>query len=577
MFDERTGQVFEERIALIQSQNDARNWPKKTPIALCQKYRSSETSAYRNYCKVVEQNRSGGEIVAKGPRKLFDISIKVLVSNLHSLPPNTLKHIPLHLLEEAARVAQGRFAELGPLGSFPDGFLDLLPLSTVEGMWAAINQRAQLNLDTWKKISKRLLSEKRDTVTELGLRRYRQEIESPSPELSFYAGPVTSTSFDFLTSLTITAWYPIHDLVNLADVVNLGILQIYETEKSILELGLERLVPDRLLRAWAELAVENGAFSVLRVLKFHVLEGGLTDSSLRHFNSFPALGLVYPGPQGMSESVAVKAKEQGWQALCDSKTYLIGTQFSNTINVVNPRDDNYSYDYWGKQVWHMPFMNFGANNPTSWDGCEVTTLPSKNEGEFLAALEATRLPTHWLSGVKQGGPQNRMGRVYKYDDFVQGESWQKTDWDLFSESLGLPMSNIVTDGDVHCLDQFHGLTYLRLDRDLRAAGVKECGPGIVSIGDTFKSIISTIPIVSILLGPRKLGERFDNLSRTKTWHFLRTHIPDKVPNPDQPTSNPADARSSTAPPSSNKRPGFGSIKKRRPAKVQRFKDFFGAL
>lgn len=434
-----------------------------------------------------------------------------------------------------------------------------------------------MNLDTWKKISKRILSEKRDTVTELGLRRYRQEIESPGPELSFYTGPVTSTSFDFLTSLTITAWYPIHDLVNLADVVNLGILQIYETEESIIKRGLEMLVPDRLLRAWAELAVEKGAFSVLRVLKFHVLEGGLTDASLRHFNSFPALGLIFPGPHGISNSVAVKAKEVGWRALCDSKTSLIGTQFSNTINVVNPRDDNYSYDPRNKQIWHRPFINFGANNPTSWDGCEVTTLPSKNRNEFLAALEATRPPTHWLSGVKQGGPQDRMSRVYGYDDFVQGESWQKTDWDLFSESLARPKSYTVTDGDVPCLDQFHGLTYLRLDRDLRAAGVKECGPGIVSIGDTFKSIITTAPIVSILLGPRKLDDKFYKFSPIKSWHFLRTTIPNKVPKPDQPTSNPADAKSSTAPPSSNKRPESESARKMRPAKVQKFNDFFGAL
>lgn len=146
MFDEKTGQVFEERIVPIQSQNDARNWSKKTPIALCQKYRSSGTSTYRNYCKAVEQNRSPREIIAKGPRKLFDISIKILVSNLHSLPLNTLKRIPQHLLEVVARVAQGRFAELGPLGSFPDGFLDLLPLSAVEEMWVAINQRYVPNI-----------------------------------------------------------------------------------------------------------------------------------------------------------------------------------------------------------------------------------------------------------------------------------------------------------------------------------------------------------------------------------------------------------------------------------------------
>lgn len=143
MFDERTGQVFEERVAQIQNQNDARNWPKKIPIALCQKYRSSKTPAYRNYCKVVEQNRS--PIITKGPRTLFFVSINVLLYNLRSLPPNSLKRIPTHVLEDVARVAQGRLAELGPLVSFPDEFLDLLPLSAVEEMWAAINQRYVTN------------------------------------------------------------------------------------------------------------------------------------------------------------------------------------------------------------------------------------------------------------------------------------------------------------------------------------------------------------------------------------------------------------------------------------------------
>lgn len=436
-----------------------------------------------------------------------------------------------------------------------------------------------MNLDTWKKISKRLLSEKNGTAKDLGLRRYRQEIESPGPELSFYTGPVTSTSFDFLTSLTITAWYSTRDLVNLADVVNLGILQIYETEESMLEHKLEKLVPDRLLRAWAGLAVEKGAFSVLRVLKFHVLEGGLTDGSLRHFNSFPALGLIYPGPHGMSEFASVKAEELGWQALSDS-SHLSGSQFSDTINVLDPEDDDHCNDPGDDdgQVWHTPFMYFGANNPTLWDGCEVITLPSKDRHEFLAALKTAVPPTHWLSGEDLSGPQHpRRRRIENFYDFIQGESWHKTDWDLFCETLGRRKSSTITDGDVYCLDQFYGLTRLRHDSDLRDAGVKECGPGFASIGDTFKSVISTAPIVFILLGPRKLGERFGIPCRTKTWHFLRTNIPDKAPNPDQPASNPADAKPSTAPPPSNKRPESESGRKMRPTKAQKFTDFFGAL
>ncbi|KFY02542.1 hypothetical protein O988_02101 [Pseudogymnoascus sp. VKM F-3808] len=575
MFDERTGQVFEERTVKIKSLNEARNWHKKTPIALCQKYRGSDTSAYKHYCMAVERNRS--PIVAKGPRKLLHLSINALLSNLRSLPPNTLERVPTHLLEEVARVAQGRFAELGPLGGFPDAFIDQLPLSAVEEMWTALNQRAQLNFDTWKKISKRLLSEKDCTVKELGLRRYRQVIGLPVPELSLYTEPLTSVSFDFLTSLTITAWFSMRDLINLADVVNLGILQIYETKKSMLEHKYERLDPDRLLRAWAGLAVEKGAFSVLRVLKFHITEGGLTEVSLRHFNSFPILGLIYPGPHGMTESVFARAKELGWQALSDSKTYLNGSQFSNTINVVDPQDDNHPGNPYQKQVWHIPFMNFGANNPILWDGCEVTALPSKHKHEFLAALETAEPPTHWLSGVKLGGPENRMSRIDHYYHFIQGDAWQETDWDLFCESLGRPKSSSITDGDVHCLDQFNGLTYLRLDSDLRKAGVKECGPGIATMGGVFKSVISTTPIVSFLLGGSKLGEWPNNHSRATSWHFLRTEIPDKPPNPEPPASNSADASPSTVPSLSNKRQESQPTKKMRPTKVQKFTDFFGAL
>ncbi|KFY21318.1 hypothetical protein V493_07538 [Pseudogymnoascus sp. VKM F-4281 (FW-2241)] len=573
MFDERTGQVFEERIVRIQNPDNGRNWHKKVPIALCQKYRSSETVAYKKYCEIVEQNRT--PTVVQGCRKLIHVSIDAVVSNLGSLPPKTLKRIPLHLLSELARVIQGRFAELhpgsSPKGCIPDAFLDVLPLSVVEEMWTAINERAHLNLDAWKKISKRLLSEKHGTLKELGVRRYRQIIESPVPDLSLYAEPVTSVSFDFLTSLTITAFFPMRDLINLADVVNLGILQFYETKESLLDHKDDKIVPDRLLRAWAGLAAEKGAFPVLRILKFNVLEGGLTDASLRHFNSFPALGLVYPGPHGMSENVSHMAKELGWQALSDPGTCL-GPQRSNIINVMDPRNENQSRDP-GGQAWHIPLKNFGADNPTSWDRCEVTTLPSKYRHEFLAALETAGPPTYSLSGAKLGGPQYRTLRFNQYYDFVQGESLRKTDWVLFCESLGRRKSYNITDGDVYCLDQFHGFTYLRLDSDLRDAGVKECGAGIVNIGDTFKSIISTAPIVSILLGPRKLGKGSDNSPLTKTWHFLRTTIPDRAPNPDQPASKPANPKS----PPLNKRPGGGSERTMRPQKVQKFGDFFGAL
>jgi hypothetical protein len=278
----------------------------------------------------------------------------------------------------------------------------------------------------------------------------------------------------------------------------------------------------------------------------------------------------------MSEDVCDKVRELGWQALPSDK-YLMGSQFTMANNVREPVREPVGDDLWGKLEWHISTKNYGANNPTLWDGCEVAALPSKDRHEFLAALQTVDPPTRRFSGGKQD--QNRRELNFDYYDFVQGETWQKTDWDLFCETLWRTRKVTDNDWDFHCLDEFNGFTYLRLDSDLRNAGVKECGVGIASIGRTFKSIISTAPIVSILLGPKSFDGRSLATygSHHKSWHFLRTYVPDKAPNPGQPASNSTDAGSSTVPASSNKRPGSASIRTRRLPKVQKFEEFFEAL
>jgi hypothetical protein len=119
--------------------------------------------------------------------------------------------------------------------------------------------RKVVSLTTWKIFSK-LLSQS-DAAT-LSLLRYRQSIIVPKLPLYMYTSPVTSKSFDFITSLSITTVFPVPDLFKLSTIPNLGILEIINREGSS-PYG----VGDRLIRAWHLAAVDNGAFSVLRILK----------------------------------------------------------------------------------------------------------------------------------------------------------------------------------------------------------------------------------------------------------------------------------------------------------------------
>lgn len=139
MFDEQTGQVFEETIVGLSRTND-RNWHTKVPTSLCQKFRPPQGHAYENYCKNVEQNR--WPRVRRSARPLLGMSISVFVSNLHRLPSDVLMQLPPHLLYEIGKAFPERFPELEALGRVPHDIFERFPLTIVEEIWTTVNQRS---------------------------------------------------------------------------------------------------------------------------------------------------------------------------------------------------------------------------------------------------------------------------------------------------------------------------------------------------------------------------------------------------------------------------------------------------
>lgn len=177
--------------------------------------------------------------------------------------------------------------------------------------------RCLLSFHTWVIFSK-LLHQNEGAV--LGLFRHRHTIPNPKSPLEMYSSPLTSSSFDFITSLSITAKFPLPDLVRLSKITNLGVLEIIHVPG--MESQSDRVEPtpgfvsDRLIRAWHFAALNEGAFKVLRILKlWHFSE--LSSKSMVYLNGFPALALYDVRGCSFNSSSKIDAKRLGWKATVD--------------------------------------------------------------------------------------------------------------------------------------------------------------------------------------------------------------------------------------------------------------------
>jgi hypothetical protein len=134
-----------------------------------------------------------------------------------------------------------------------------------------------MSFNTWSIFSKALRGCDNPS---LDLLTFDKDIGSPKSPLHVYTSALNSPSFDFITSLLITAIFPAQDLLRISEVKNLGVLAISGTG-----------VSDYLVREWSRCASENGAFRVLRILR-------LWDHVSKSYISYcPITGQIYSWTQ----------------------------------------------------------------------------------------------------------------------------------------------------------------------------------------------------------------------------------------------------------------------------------------
>ena len=131
---------------------------------------------------------------------------------------------------------------------------------------------------------------------------WQQVIERPDMDLSVYVKHITSTSFHWITHLTLANnYFSRRDLIELSKLVNLGTLTIEGCSNDLCD--------DGVIRAWARAATEAGAFSMLRVLacSFQCL----TQNIFTHLSQLPVLSILLLKHVTTSE-VEAQALKFGW-------------------------------------------------------------------------------------------------------------------------------------------------------------------------------------------------------------------------------------------------------------------------
>ncbi|KAF5696761.1 hypothetical protein FMUND_15604 [Fusarium mundagurra] len=209
----------------------------------------------------------------KGPRSLVDIAISVVGDNFGKIRSAT--------------------------------HLESLPKAILWRIWRYLEARG-VSLHAWKYLSKLLMEE--GDEKNLGLYRFRHHICHPGNNLTRYIQPLTAPPSDFITHIVISGGctFNTHDLLGLADMPNLGVLEIIQpTEQTAFP-----NISDRLVRGWSE---KPDPFPLLRVLR---IWGDETTSkaSLQWASKFPSLALYdVIGARDAWDASKVAAQEHGWE------------------------------------------------------------------------------------------------------------------------------------------------------------------------------------------------------------------------------------------------------------------------
>ncbi|KAF4631194.1 hypothetical protein G7Y89_g6935 [Cudoniella acicularis] len=461
-FDKATGQVFTETTASIQSFHDTdRDWTRQTKVVIGPDYRDSEEcgrlhydwdagedevnlSGFHDYIDGMRNSRVRG---FKGARSLQDTAVECILNHISDV---TL-----------------------------DG-MQCLPVQVVRRIWHAINKRCLLSFNTWMIFSKLLHQVEGST---LSLLRYRQAIQKPTSPLHVYTMPITSKTFDFITSLSITTIFSLPDLVKLSQVTNIGVLEIINTTgmktRSSSSDKASQPVSDRLIRAWHFAALDENAFKVLRILRLWN-HRELTSKSLEYLNSFPALALYDVRGCAFSLDAKIDAKRLGWkptieanvlgllEAACVERAVLMQSSLGIETKPVRK-----------SRACQIP------------DGAKVRRIPRSEVPSFLTRPEASLPGEALIERESFHRIQANLDIIAQHhpEKAIKDNRWKIMDRHVFSKSRALETWEFTT------YTSFARIGELRNDTDLSRAGV-DVGDQVL-VGN---ELVNSVPLVSLRLG-----------------------------------------------------------------------------
>jgi len=460
-FDEATGQVYIETIVSIPS-GDHLNWTQQR----CQTRERYEKD-FVGYQEPLDGAQDPNVGSLKGARSLQDMAIETILGNIHRIDLEYLETLPSSILDRV-------WFEVNRRSVLPSNLFTLETFNSTCLSWrfVLIWPSGMMSFDLWRTFSKLLLH--RGDIT-LRLLRHRQAIESPSSPLEIYTAPLTSTSFEFITNLSLTTAFPLPDLVKLSNISNLGVLEIVNTSGTA-----QRIVGDRLIRAWNIAALNDGAFKVLRILRlWNHME--VTSKSLVYLNSFPALGIYDVRGCGFDFRYPIHARDLGWSPVVDPN--ILGVLQADCVKRAVHLQSILGVDA-------KPIRRGTANQ--LWDGAKVWKVPRKELPAFLTR-EATSRPGTPRPNCQSFVDMHKMVDRLQYelpDLEIKKYRWETLDRHMFAES------RMKQTWEFQMYNAFNRLGELRDDKDLRRAGIDTGDQAMVN-----NELINSVPVVSIRLGP----------------------------------------------------------------------------
>ncbi|CZT42567.1 uncharacterized protein RSE6_02492 [Rhynchosporium secalis] len=346
-----------------------------------------------------------------------------------------------------------------------------LPRGAIIAIWELANERYYVPLSVWKIFSNVLREE--DDIP-LNVLRFSEYVGAPRLGLQTYTAPLISPTFEFLTYLNITVNFSVPELVRLASVKNLGILEVVHNFRG----KHQSSVTDRLIRAWHQATIDDGAFPVLRILKLWNHKE-VTEVSLRYLNSFPALALF--DVRGCTFNTGSRAigRTLGWKstldvgvlsffdAMCVERVVLMRATIDEKPKPIRRAASRQLTDH--DKVIRIPrseVAGFLTNSrlPTPRPGLELHpewTVWEK-DGNFIERPSTSSSSEK----IRRNIHDNRSHIAQLY------ETWEFIPYTIFSR-----------------------IGELRSDRDLRRAGVSVSDAGVVN-----EQLVSTVPMACLHLG-----------------------------------------------------------------------------